>query len=68
MAPSALKSNAPQAASRFDPPGPVSHCDQAVCQNHIVWDAVEVVDFSRKHTANVYESVAEIRGIIVSAE
>ena len=37
---------------------------QAVCQNHIVWDAVEVVDFSRKHTANVYESVAEIRGII----
>lgn len=37
---------------------------QAVCQNHIVWDAVEVVDFSRKHTANVYESVAELRGII----
>ncbi len=37
---------------------------QAVCQNHIVWDAVEVVDFSRKHTANVYESVADIRGII----
>jgi hypothetical protein len=37
---------------------------QAVCQNHIVWDAVEVVDFSRKHTANVYESLAEIRGII----
>ncbi|MFQ5473780.1 MAG: DUF932 domain-containing protein, partial [Dehalococcoidia bacterium] len=32
--------------------------------NHIVWDAVEVVEFSRKHTANVYESVAEIRGII----
>lgn len=32
--------------------------------NHIVWDAVEVVDFSRKHTANVYESVADIRGII----
>ncbi len=37
---------------------------QAVCQNHIVWDAVEVVDFSRKHTANVHESVADIRGII----
>ena len=35
-----------------------------MCQNHIVWDAVEVVDFSRKHTANVYESVADIRGII----
>jgi hypothetical protein len=29
---------------------------QAVCQNHIVWDAVEVVEFSRKHTANVHES------------
>ena len=37
---------------------------QAVCQNHIVWDAVEVVDFTRKHTANVYEAVADIRGII----
>jgi hypothetical protein len=32
---------------------------QAVCQNHIVWGAVEVVDFSRKHTANVYESMAD---------
>ena len=28
---------------------------QKVCQNHIVWDATEVVDFSRKHTANVRE-------------
>ncbi len=37
---------------------------QAVCQNHIVWDAVEVVDFSRKHTANVHESLNEIRHII----
>ena len=34
---------------------------QAVCQNHIVWDAVEVAEFSRKHTANVHESLAEIR-------
>ena len=34
---------------------------QAVCQNHIVWDAIEVVEFSRKHTANVHESLAEIR-------
>lgn len=39
---------------------------QAVCQNHIVWDAVEVVDFSRKHTANVSEAIAEIRRIISS--
>jgi hypothetical protein len=37
---------------------------QAVCQNHIVWDAVEVVDFSRKHTANVSDSLREIRRII----
>ena len=37
---------------------------QAVCQNHIVWDAVEVVDFTRKHTANVHEGLDEIRRII----
>jgi hypothetical protein len=37
---------------------------QSVCQNHIVWDAVEVVDFSRKHTANVWDSLSEIRRII----
>ena len=34
---------------------------QAVCANHIVWDAVEVVDFSRKHTANVHDCLREIR-------
>jgi predicted GNAT family acetyltransferase len=37
---------------------------QAVCQNHIVWDAVEVVEFSRKHTANVHDSFDQIRRII----
>ena len=37
---------------------------QAVCQNHVVWDAVEVVDFSRKHTANVRDALVEIRRII----
>lgn len=37
---------------------------QAVCQNHIVWDAVEVIEFSRKHTSSVYESLGEIRHII----
>lgn len=37
---------------------------QAICQNHIVWDAVEVVEFSRKHTANVHESVKTIRTTI----
>ena len=37
---------------------------QAICQNHLVWDAVEVVDFKRKHTANVHDSLIEIRRII----
>lgn len=37
---------------------------QAVCQNHIVWDAVEVVDFARKHTANVHDALIEIRRAI----
>jgi hypothetical protein len=37
---------------------------QAVCQNHIVWDAVEVVEFSRKHTANVHDALGEIRRAI----
>lgn len=39
---------------------------QAVCQNHIVWDAVEVIDFSRKHTANVHECLSEVRRHIES--
>ena len=37
---------------------------QAVCQNHIVWDAVEVVEFTRKHTAKVNDSLAEMRRIV----
>jgi hypothetical protein len=37
---------------------------QAVCQNHIVWDAVEVVEFSRKHTANVHDALTEMRRIV----
>ena len=37
---------------------------QAVCANHIVWDAIEVVDFSRKHTTNVREALVEVRTII----
>lgn len=37
---------------------------QAICQNHIVWDAVEVVEFTRKHTARVHDSLDEIRRII----
>ncbi|NLE59993.1 MAG: DUF932 domain-containing protein [Planctomycetes bacterium] len=37
---------------------------QAICQNHIVWDAVDIVEFTRKHTANVHDSLGEIRRII----
>lgn len=37
---------------------------QAVCQNHIVWDAVEVVEFSRKHTANVRDGLDEMRFLV----
>ena len=34
---------------------------QAVCANHIVWDAVEVIEFARKHTARVGDALTEIR-------
>jgi hypothetical protein len=34
---------------------------QAVCQNHIVWDAVEVVELTRKHTAGVGTILTDIR-------
>ena len=37
---------------------------EAVCQNHIVWDATDVVEYTRKHTANVHEGLAEIRAMI----
>ena len=37
---------------------------QSVCQNHIVWDAVEIVEFTRKHTANVHDALSNIRQII----
>lgn len=39
---------------------------QAVCQNHIVWDAVEVVELTRKHTAKVGGVLDEIRQTIES--
>jgi hypothetical protein len=35
-----------------------------VCRNHIVWDAIEVTEFTRKHTANVHDGLREIRRII----
>jgi len=34
---------------------------QAVCANHIVWDAIEVNSITRNHTANVHESLSDIR-------
>lgn len=37
---------------------------QKICQNHIVWEAIEVVDFTRKHTGNVRESLNDMRRII----
>jgi len=37
---------------------------QKICQNHLIWDAVEVTEFKRKHTANVVESLREISRII----
>ncbi|MDX1927983.1 MAG: DUF932 domain-containing protein [Pirellulaceae bacterium] len=37
---------------------------QRICQNHIVWDAIEVVEFTRKHTANVRDGLTDIRRII----
>jgi hypothetical protein len=37
---------------------------QAICANHIVWDATEIVEFSRKHTANVHEALGDIRQAI----
>lgn len=34
---------------------------QAVCRNHIVWDAVEVAEVTRKHTGKVGEALGDIR-------
>ncbi|MBN1560455.1 DUF932 domain-containing protein [candidate division KSB1 bacterium] len=39
---------------------------QAVCSNHLVWDAVEMTEFTRKHTAHVHDSLEAIREIIAS--
>ena len=37
---------------------------QAVCANHLVWDPIEVVEFSRKHTANIGDGLQEVRRIL----
>ena len=37
---------------------------QKVCCNHIVWDAMDVTEFTRKHTGKVRESLNEVRRLI----
>lgn len=37
---------------------------QAVCRNHIIWDATEVTEFTRKHTGKVGEALSDIRRIV----
>lgn len=39
---------------------------QKICQNHIVWDAIDVVEFTRKHTASVRDSLNTVRSSIES--
>lgn len=39
---------------------------QAVCQNHIVWDAIDVCDFSTKHTSKIQDGLTTIRSMIES--
>jgi hypothetical protein len=37
---------------------------QAVCANHIVWDATEVTEITRRHTGRVRDTLAQIRQAI----
>ncbi|ODU01791.1 MAG: hypothetical protein ABS79_01155 [Planctomycetes bacterium SCN 63-9] len=37
---------------------------QAVCANHIVWDAVDITEFTRKHTGKVSDALPEMRRMI----
>jgi len=37
---------------------------QSICANHIVWDAMEVTTFRRKHTANVHDALPEITSLL----
>lgn len=37
---------------------------QRVCSNHIVWDAREVVTYTRKHTSNVFQALDDMRLMI----
>jgi hypothetical protein len=37
---------------------------QAVCANHIVWDAIDVTEITRRHTGRVRDTLAQIRQAI----
>ena len=37
---------------------------QEICQNHIVWDAVEVVELKRRHVGNVQEALDDVRNAV----
>ncbi len=37
---------------------------QEICQNHIVWDAIEVVELKRRHIGNVQEALDDVREVI----
>jgi hypothetical protein len=37
---------------------------QSVCANHIVWDATEITEYTRRHTGAVDNAFSEIRRII----
>jgi hypothetical protein len=37
---------------------------QAVCANHIVWDAIDITEFTRKHTGKVSDALSEMRRIV----
>lgn len=37
---------------------------QRCCRNHIVWDAVEVAEFTAKHTSRIGDALGEVRRLI----
>jgi len=37
---------------------------QEICQNHIVWDAIEVVELKRRHIGNVQDALDDVRETI----
>ena len=37
---------------------------EAVCENHLVWDPIEVCEFTTKHTSKIQDGLATIRSMI----